>query len=41
MHLALLHEGRPALLRVEGPAKAPVALFFHPFRCTPTPGRRC
>jgi len=31
MHLALLHEGRPALLRVEGPAKAPVALFFHPF----------
>jgi pimeloyl-ACP methyl ester carboxylesterase len=31
MHLALLHEGRPALLRVEGPAGAPVALFFHPF----------
>lgn len=31
MHLALLHDGRPALLRVEGPAGAPVALFFHPF----------
>jgi len=31
MHLALLHQGRPALLRVEGPAGAPVALFFHPF----------
>ena len=31
MHLALLHEGRPALLRVEGPPGAPVALFFHPF----------
>jgi pimeloyl-ACP methyl ester carboxylesterase len=31
MHLALLHQGRPALLRVEGPAAAPVALFFHPF----------
>jgi len=31
MHLALLHEGRPALLRVEGPPTAPVALFFHPF----------
>src|SRR5690242_8986141 len=31
MHFALLHEGRPALLRVEGPAGAPVALFFHPF----------
>jgi pimeloyl-ACP methyl ester carboxylesterase len=31
VHLALLHEGRPALLRVEGPAGAPVALFFHPF----------
>jgi pimeloyl-ACP methyl ester carboxylesterase len=31
MHLALLHKGRPALLRVEGPAGAPVALFFHPF----------
>ena len=31
MHLALLHEGRPALLRVEGPAEAPAALFFHPF----------
>src|SRR5437763_1752262 len=31
MHLALLHDGRPALLRVEGPAGAPVALFFHLF----------
>src|SRR3954464_8170219 len=31
MHLALLHDGRPALLHVEGPAGAPVALFFHPF----------
>jgi len=31
MHLALLHQGRPALLRVEGPAGAPVALFFHPY----------
>ena len=31
MHLALLHDGRPALLRVEGPAGAPVVLFFHPF----------
>lgn len=31
MHLALLHQGRPALLRVEGPPGAPVALFFHPF----------
>src|SRR5262249_23549330 len=31
MHLALLHDGRPALLRFEGPAGAPVALFFHPF----------
>jgi pimeloyl-ACP methyl ester carboxylesterase len=31
MHLALLHEGHPALLRIEGPAGAPVALFFHPF----------
>jgi pimeloyl-ACP methyl ester carboxylesterase len=31
MHLAFLHDGRPALLRVEGPAGAPVALFFHPF----------
>jgi pimeloyl-ACP methyl ester carboxylesterase len=31
MHLALLHDGRPALLRVEGPPTAPVALFFHPF----------
>ncbi len=31
MHLALLHDGRPALLRVEGPAGAPIALFFHPF----------
>jgi pimeloyl-ACP methyl ester carboxylesterase len=31
MHLALLHEGRPALLRVEGPAGAPLALFLHPF----------
>ena len=31
MHLALLHAGRPALLRVEGPAAAPLALFFHPF----------
>jgi len=31
MHLALLHDGRPALLRVEGPPGAPVALFLHPF----------
>lgn len=31
MHFALLHDGRPALLRVEGPSGAPVALFFHPF----------
>ena len=31
MHLALLHDGRPALLRVEGPPTAPVALFLHPF----------
>ena len=31
MHLALLHDGRPALLRVEGPIGAPAALFFHPF----------
>src|SRR5262249_61086795 len=31
MHLALLHDGRPALLRVEGSAAAPAALFFHPF----------
>ena len=33
MHLAFLHDGRPALLRVEGStsAAAPVALFFHPF----------
>ena len=31
MHLALLHEGRPALLRVGGPVGAPAALFFHPF----------
>ena len=31
MHFALLHDGRPALLRVEGPPGAPVALFFHPF----------
>ena len=31
MHLALLHDGRPALLRVEGPPASPVALFFHPF----------
>ncbi|HEY2030547.1 MAG TPA: alpha/beta hydrolase [Myxococcales bacterium] len=31
MHLAILHEGRPALLRVEGPSGAPVALFLHPF----------
>ena len=31
MHLALLHDGRPALLRVEGPTGAPVVLFFHPF----------
>src|SRR5256885_14440886 len=31
MHLALLHDGRPALLRVEGPVGAPAALFFHPF----------
>ncbi len=31
MHLALLHDGRPALLRVEGAVGAPAALFFHPF----------
>jgi pimeloyl-ACP methyl ester carboxylesterase len=31
VHLAILHDGRPALLRVEGPAGAPVALFLHPF----------
>jgi pimeloyl-ACP methyl ester carboxylesterase len=31
MHLAIVHQGRPALLRVEGPAGAPVALFLHPF----------
>src|SRR5205085_7687984 len=31
MHLALLHAGRPALLRVEGRVGAPAALFFHPF----------
>lgn len=31
MHLALLHDGHPALLRLEGPAAGPVALFFHPF----------
>lgn len=31
MHLALLHDGHPFLLRVEGPAGAPLALFFHPF----------
>src|SRR5947199_8633836 len=31
MHLALLHDGRPALLRVEGRVGAPAALFFHPF----------
>jgi pimeloyl-ACP methyl ester carboxylesterase len=31
MHLALLHDGHPVLLRVEGPAGAPLALFFHPF----------
>ena len=31
MHLALLHDGRPALLRVEGSVGAPTALFFHPF----------
>src|SRR5437763_1779412 len=31
MHLALLHDGRPALLRVEGLPGAPAALFFHPF----------
>jgi 3-oxoadipate enol-lactonase len=31
MHLALLHDGRPALLRVEGTVGAPAALFFHPF----------
>ncbi|HZX96166.1 MAG TPA: alpha/beta hydrolase [Myxococcales bacterium] len=31
MHVALLHDGRPALLRVEGPAGGPVVLFFHPF----------
>ena len=31
MHLALLHDGRPARLRVEGLPTAPVALFLHPF----------
>lgn len=31
MHLALLHEGRPARLRVEGRTGAPAVLFFHPF----------
>jgi pimeloyl-ACP methyl ester carboxylesterase len=31
MHFAILHDGRPVLLRVEGPAGAPVALFLHPF----------
>ncbi len=31
MHLALLHDGRPALLRVEGTVGAPAVLFFHPF----------
>jgi pimeloyl-ACP methyl ester carboxylesterase len=31
MHLAFLHDGRPALLRVEGPAGAPLALFLHPY----------
>jgi pimeloyl-ACP methyl ester carboxylesterase len=31
MHLALLHDGHPALLRVEGPLGAPAALFLHPF----------
>ena len=31
MHLALLHDGRPALLRVEGTVGAPAALFLHPF----------
>src|SRR5438309_10400005 len=31
MHLALLHNGRPALLRVEGPVVAPAAQFIHPF----------
>lgn len=31
MHLAILHEGRPALLRVEGPSGAPLVLFLHPF----------
>src|SRR5262249_39700699 len=31
MHLALLHDGRPARVRVEGPPTAPVALFLHPF----------
>ena len=31
MHLALLHDGCPALLRVEGSLGAPAALFFHPF----------
>jgi pimeloyl-ACP methyl ester carboxylesterase len=31
MHFAIQHDGRPALLRVEGPAGAPVALFLHPF----------
>ena len=31
MHFALLHDGHPALLRVDGPAGAPVVLFFHPF----------
>lgn len=31
MHLAILHDGLPALLRVEGPAQSPAVLFFHPF----------
>ena len=31
MHLALSHQGKPLLLRVEGPPGAPLALFFHPF----------
>lgn len=31
MHIALLHEGRPARLRVEGRTGSPAVLFFHPF----------
>lgn len=31
MQVSLLHEGKPALLRVEGRSGAPAVLFFHPF----------